>query len=252
MSELLNNPIEWIKKTARFFDRGAQFAATDRSIAVLLSVPMEGRYLYYFDNPKMVDMKESFFEMLPQGRIAALTLLRRPIYGLLWKDYRKVDSSHLNKLHTLANKDITDINVQGIPALLGLSSLPGGFVVAQAINKTAAGATFDRALGSRYLMDDLAAKMDERLWELEGYRIYRLVNTLDSISRNLIDGDLAAKLLANGAGAFRLPNSEGVLVCAVEAPASAFKPDQQKLTVISLESYYRIVSIIDSYIERGD
>lgn len=254
MSVVLDNATENCKRLTEFFDRHAQVVVTETAKGPFVVALLSGTYLdqsmFLFKELDKLPPAQSFVQIAEYGIMPPTTLLRKPSYGLLYKEYRKVDISHVNKLHNRTELIVTDLMVHDTPALSGIAALPNGFIVATAINKTAAGAAFDRAVGQRYLHDDLVSKVDERLWELEGYRVYRAVNTLDSISAKLDDGDLAIRLLANGASATLLTDVNYVIISAERAPDNLV-PDGRRIAVVKVVDYYKIITILDTYIERG-
>lgn len=101
-----------------------------------------------------------------------------------FKDYRVVDTSHINKLHSLlsgtySQSEVTDALGDSAPIIHGLLALPSNFVLVQDFNKTVSDSTFDPELGMKYLKDKMEVEADAKLWELEGYRLYRSLMSID-------------------------------------------------------------------------
>lgn len=242
MSISFDNVLDRISFLAKTFDNDSVVMRVGDAGAV---VCLPSRFVN-FSNVHTLPDCTTFTALLASADTYNNTCIRSAFHGITPKNYRKVDSSHINKLHNLVDIIINEVTIHGVPALSGVAALPDGFVIATALNKTAAGSAFDKELGLRYLKEDLMSKIDDRLWELEGYRVFRAVNTLDSISRKLPDGDKAIHLLANGAAVHTLPDVNYVIL------SMSIPPDTTKsFHVLDTASYHRIVSIIDTYIERG-
>lgn len=181
---------------------------------------------------------------------------------LNFKDYRKTDVSHINRLTSLTRQllqeqQFSDAGLGTIRMITGHAVLPGGFVLATDLSKSIDPAKFDAKLGQQYVQENLTNKVDDRLWELEGYRLYRNLMTLDNIIANETlpdEADLALSRIANGAipicdhaGEFVYLAQFGIHYHPVFVGSQGrLAPGVSKL---SYEGYHRAMSIIDSYIE---
>ena len=181
---------------------------------------------------------------------------------LNFKDYRKTDVSHINRLTSLTRQllqeqQFSDAGLGTIRMITGHAVLPGGFVLATDLSKSIDPAKFDATLGMQYVQENLTNKADERIWELEGYRLYRNLMTLDNIIANepLPDeADLAILRIANGAIPICDHGQEYVYLVQYGIHYHpVFVGSQGRLapgvSKLSYEGYHRAMSIIDSYIE---
>lgn len=108
-------------------------------------------------------------------------------------DYRTIDVQHVNKLMELRNTSVSYSRPKldgHTPChfLDGISVLPGNYVLATGYNKVWNGNHFDQAYGEQLLHTSLGNKSREKLNDLEGYRHFRNIKTLDSALDQAIHG----------------------------------------------------------------
>lgn len=193
-----------------------------------------------------------------------------PMYGnirytkplLNYKDYRKTDVSHINRLtsltkHLLQEQQFNDSQIGTFRLITGHATLPGGYILATDLSKSIDPSKFNAALGTQYVHENLANKVDDRLWDLEGYRLYRNLMTLDNIIANepeVKEADYALRRIANGA--IPICDRERNYVYLAQFGLH-YHPVflgsngglTQGVSVLSYEGYLRAMSIIDSYVE---
>lgn len=180
---------------------------------------------------------------------------------LNFKDYRKVDVSHINRLRSLTeiNTDRADLQCVGksIPIVEGYAILQPNFILATDISKGVDPATFNETLGHRYVRDNLIPKIDDRLWELEGYRLMRNIHTINTIIANSNNEQLtheAITRIANGGLVVYTRTSDDVYII---TSGDHYQPViagsegrlQPGYSVLDKETYLRIVTLLDTYIE---
>lgn len=184
-----------------------------------------------------------------------------------FKDYRVVDTSHINKLHSLlsgtySQSEVSDVLGDSAPIIHGVLALPSNFVLVQDFNKTVSEGTFDPELGMKYLKDKMEVEADAKLWELEGYRLYRSLMTIDgyhntfgskmvNTSSSVID---PAVLIANCATVWIGVLSDMVYLEIEEDRhrdiiATSEGKVEPCLVGIPREYYERMLTIINTYIE---
>ena len=190
---------------------------------------------------------------------------RRP--HVAYKNYRVVDSSHVNKLHSLLHEtyvaaEVRDVLDDSAPIIHGSLTMPGNFVLVTDFHKSVRTESFDSALGEQYLKDKLEIAADAKLWELEGYRLYRSLMTIDgfhntygksiiNLSSDYID---PAVYLANCATVYSSPCSD-VVYLEIDADkhtdliATSEGRLSSGLIAIRKEYYERLTTVIDTYIE---
>lgn len=181
---------------------------------------------------------------------------------LNFKDYRKCDVSHINRLNHLTQialneSQIADVQSGQIKMVVGHAVLPGGFILATDLSKSIDPALYNRELGAKYVNENLTERVDARLWELEGYRLYRNLMSLDNIIANEPDADqaqLALTRIVNGALAvYSHDRTRVYLVQYGMHYAPVFIGSEQRLrpgiSVMTYDGYLRAMAILDSYME---
>lgn len=199
-------------------------------------------------------------------RRAAKLNVQKPLH-IAFKDYRMVDASHVNKLHSLLTEtyvqhEVNDVFKDGAPIIHGTLTLPGNFVLAHDFNKTVQAGTFNPEMGQKYLKDKMEIQADTKLWELEGYRLYRSLMTIDGFHDTygsmMINPTTAAidpaTLIANCATVWEGPCSNFVyLEVEQERHRDLIATSEGKLNKclvgIPKEYYERLLTIINTYIE---
>jgi hypothetical protein len=181
---------------------------------------------------------------------------------LNFKDYRKTDVSHINRLTSLTRQllqeqQFNDPGVGTIRMVTGHAVLPGGYILTTDLSKSIDPSKFDVTLATQIVSENLVGKVDDRLWDLESYRLYRNLMTLDNIIANEAlpdEADLALLRIANGA--IPISDHAGEFVYLSQFGLHyqpVFIGSQGRLwpgvSKISYEGYHRAMSIIDSYIE---
>lgn len=184
-----------------------------------------------------------------------------------FKDYRVVDSSHINKLHSLleatyCQSEVGDVLGDKAPIIHGTLALPSNFVLAHDFNKTVRAGTFDPELGMKYLKDKMEVEADTKLWELEGYRLYRSLMTIDGFHNTYgkfmvnVGGQYLdpAVLIANCATVWTGSLTETVYLEIEEDRhrdiiSTSEGKVQPCLVGIPREYYERLLTIINTYIE---
>lgn len=161
--------------------------------------------------------------------------------------YRAVPSSLVNRLVSISNRTVKDIELEPqIHALLGLDILPGGYVLQKALNKTISPENFNTEVGLKYLAKELDLTLIDRLYELEGYRLYHTLNMIDTVVRDELSGDdTVVWLIANNAVAVDVG-------CYTIVSANSFsyidlnlKPGVQ---LIHSSTYYKLFGLLSTYI----
>lgn len=187
-----------------------------------------------------------------------------------YKDYRKVDDAHIAKLTSLLKVGFafdsiaTDFS-EPSPIIHGTSSLPGNFVLAHNYNKSVNPAKYDPNVGQRLLKIKLEEESKRRLWDLEAYRLYRALMTIDKLhgeyAVNILNpsgGRLRdpAALIANGASAYRGKGMVVYLELNLDADRDVIGTSDgimvPTLIAIPIEYYIALTTIITTYIELGD
>lgn len=105
-----------------------------------------------------------------------------------FNDYRIINTSHINKLVSLAcissnKQSVHDIVGQYVDFTSYHATLPGGFIVATRLSKPVNKETEDEGLLANSELTLSAA--EERLWEHEAYRLYRNLTSLNEFNREL-------------------------------------------------------------------
>ena len=129
---------------------------------------------------------EVVYPSLPSG---AVNYISKPINkGVLkhkFVNYRAVDPLHIDKLMEMRKAHIhyehSSFDGENRCHFLdGITVLPGNFIIARAHNKVIDNAGFDKALGTQMVTNQMGNIARDKLYELEGYRLFRTLNTLDS------------------------------------------------------------------------
>lgn len=100
-------------------------------------------------------------------------------------NYRAVDPLHIDKLMAIRKQEI-DYSTRAFDGVNkchfidGITVLPGNFIIARAHNKVIDNPGFDMELGTKMVTNLLGTQARDKLFELEGYRLFRTLNTLDS------------------------------------------------------------------------
>ena len=180
---------------------------------------------------------------------------------LNFKDYRKVDVSHINRLRSLTEiyTERADLKCVGknIPIVEGYAILQPNFILATDISKGVDPTTFNEDLGHRYVSDNLRPKIDDRLWELEGYRLMRNIHTINTIIANSNNEQLtheAIVRLANGGLVVYTRTSDQVYIITYgdhyhPVFAGSNGVLQPGYSILDKETYLRIITLLDTYIE---
>lgn len=186
---------------------------------------------------------------------------------IAYKDYRVVDSSHVNKLHSLLHEtytcsEVSDVLNDRTPIVHGSLTMPGNFVLVTDFHKSVRTESFDSALGESYLKDKLEIAADAKLWELEGYRLYRSLMTIDGFhntyGKNIVnlssDSVDPAVYVANCATVYSSPSTDMVYleICPdkhTDLIATSEGRLSPGLIAVRKEYYERITTVIDTYIE---
>lgn len=180
------NPLVVEKLGAVFPDHTLMNCPTSEDVVLLWPNTGKAKDVYEFS----VSVINEEFPKQSDAVVKHLTrpkpLLERPRVHVAYKDYRVVDSSHVNKLHSLLHETyveskVADVLNDAVPIIYGTLTLPGNFVLTQDFNKTIHCGTFDSSMGKKYLKDKMEVSADAKLWELEGYRLYRSLMTIDGI-----------------------------------------------------------------------
>ncbi len=194
--------------------------------------------------------------------------IKRTRCHLTYKSYRVVDSSHVNKLHSLLNGNfaenkVSDVHGDSKPIIHGTLTLPGNFVLVDGFHKSVSGTDSDSELGVKYLTDNLEIDADKKIWEFEGYRLYRSLMTIDGLhntyAKDIVQCDdqpLAdpATLIANCAtvsyggvsNRVYLEINPDVHSDIISTSDGDIRP---VLISISKEYYDRLRTVIETYIE---
>lgn len=214
-------------------------------------------------NRTVIHEPEKLTELL---KLASRKSMQKPLH-IAFKDYRMVDASHVNKLHSLLTEtyvqhEVKDVFKDGAPIIHGTLTLPGNFVLAHDFNKTVQAGTFNPEMGKKYLKDKMEIQADTKLWELEGYRLYRSLMTIDGFHDTygsmMINPTSAAidpaTLIANCATVWEGPCSNFVyLEVEQERHRDLIATSEGKLNKclvgIPKEYYERLLTIINTYIE---
>ena len=181
---------------------------------------------------------------------------------LNYKDYRKCDVSHINRLTSLTRNvlnenQVDDPHIGQIQMIVGHAILPGGFILATDISKSIDPSKYDRKLGVQYVNEGLTEQVDAKLWDYEGYRLYRNLMSLDNIianEPNATEADMAISRIANGALAVVDAKREWVYLVQFGFhyhPVFIGSNNQlyPGISTISYEGYLRALAILDSYVE---
>lgn len=180
---------------------------------------------------------------------------------LNFKDYRKVDVSHINRLRSLteiyAVTDTLQCAGNPVPIVEGYAILQPNYILATEISKAIDPAGFNEALGHQYVKDNLRPQIDDRLWQLEGYRLMRNVHSLDNIIENSGDRKathLAITRIANGGLVVYSSTTDLVYIITYGAHYQpVFIGSEGRLSagysILNKETYLRIVTLLDTYIE---
>lgn len=102
-------------------------------------------------------------------------------------NYRAVDPLHIDKLMQLRKQQINYSNEAfdgetRCHFLDGITVLPGNFIIARAHNKVVDNAGFDKEIGEQMVANQMGNLARDKLYELEGYRLFRTLTTLDSFT----------------------------------------------------------------------
>ena len=189
-------------------------------------------------------------------------LNKRHLQQLLnFKDYRKVDVSHINRLRSLteiyAVTDTLQCVGQPVPIVEGYAILQPNYILATEISKAIDPAGFNETLGHQYVKDNLRPQIDDRLWQLEGYRLMRNVHSLDNIIENSGDRKathLAITRIANGGLVVYSSTTDLVYIITYGAHYQpVFIGSEGRLSagysILNKETYLRIITLLDTYIE---
>ena len=184
-----------------------------------------------------------------------------------FRDYRVVDINHVNKIMTSANVTTTHTVIKdavGKEAAIvyGTLTLLGAFVISNEYTKAVNGTDVDVQRSIDYLTDELEAMADKKLWELEGYRLYRKLSELDALSEKYFSDTVSiggvsvniASMIANCAYILNESSSDFVyLSIDAETHAALITTSEGTLSpsIAAIPREYYIVanSIINSYIE---
>ena len=206
-------------------------------------------------------------EMLTKLLRRASRKMEQKAVHVAFKDYRVVDSSHINKLHSLLEEtycqsEVGDVEGYKTPIIHGTLSLPSNFVLAHDFSKSVRVGTDDPELSMKYLKDNMDMEADRKLWELEGYRLYRSLMTIDGFHTTYgeqvinVGGELIdpAVLIANCATVWTGSLTETVyLEIEEDKHCDLISTSEGKLKPcligIPREYYVRMLTIINTYIE---
>lgn len=175
---------------------------------------------------------------------------------LTYKDYRRVDVSHVNKLHSLMDYPASLTEIENIPVLQGMCTLPGGFIVTTGFNKPLSPGAFNQELGLSNLRKDLELKADEKMWELEGYRLYRNLHTIDALCTQYNKVSSAfVRMIANGADIFRSRLGDYVYVSNLDAKfrdvvATSDNNLHPHTAVVPYDLFLQVRALVNTYIEN--
>lgn len=122
-------------------------------------------------------------------------------------NYRAVDPLHIDKLMQIRKQEI-DYSIRALDGVNkchfidGITVLPGNFIIARAHNKVIDNPGFDKELGTNMVANQLGIQARDKLFELEGYRLFRTLATLDnfiSITEHGNDINAIPNCIANSA-----------------------------------------------------
>lgn len=179
-------------------------------------------------------------------------------------NYRSVDPLHIDKLMGLGVTTMTH-SVEKFDGqnhcdfIDGILALPGNFIVARAHNKVVDRAGFNKEMGMSMVTSQLGNKARDTLFELEGYRLFRNLNTLDDIlspERNGLDLSNVPACIANGADYINVPKGTIYIVvplsftCMAQGVNSASQFIPVGAHYIPAEAHFAAKAIINSYIEK--
>lgn len=214
---------------------------------------------------KMIDVvKADYDHFRSKYYIPQVTNLRvmRPL--LNFKDYRKVDVSHINHLRSLTdislNQSSIDAHGSSAPVIVGHSVLAGGFLFDTDISKAIDPSRFDAVLGRQYVKENLLGKLDDTLWDYEGYRLFRNLTTIDGIlgqEQYIEEAHMALVRIVNAGLVIYDSTRDNVYVTTYDDQENgAYHPvimgsDRQLsygCSRMSFIGYIRAITILDSYV----
>lgn len=179
-------------------------------------------------------------------------------------NYRSVDTLHVDKLirlcvTTMKHSEEKFDGQNKCNFIDGIMALPGNFIVARAYNKVVDSASFNKEIGMSIVTGQLGDKARDTLFELEGYRLFRNLNTLDDILTNERHGlDLSniPLCIANDVEYINVPKGTIYIVVPLSFTymaqgvnsASQFIPAGAHY--IPAEAHVAAKAIINSYIEK--
>ena len=74
---------------------------------------------------------------------------------------------------------VTDYSDNPIPHVTAKAFLDGSFYLGNAMSKAVDPANFDKELGFKYSTQDVLKAVEDKLWELEGYALYKNLQAID-------------------------------------------------------------------------
>lgn len=180
-------------------------------------------------------------------------------------NYRAVDPAHVDKLMNLAVSSITHSverfdGVHPCDFVDGVLVLPGNFIIARAHNKVVANSGFIKEKGISMVTAQLGTNGRDKLFELEGYRLFRNLNTLDDIldpMRYGLDMSHIPVCIANNVEYIDTPKGTIYIVMPVEYNQAVTYGTESAAVQIPSGVYFALKdphlaakSIINSYIEK--
>lgn len=156
-------------------------------------------------------------------------------------NYLKLDHRHLAKLLKLIDVNYVTTELEGRPIIHASFSLPGGFVVDTDFNAAMDTSLFDLEYGKKLLREKNLVAMEDKLAEFEGYRIYRILTTINNLG---VPVD-AIQAMANGAYVGDMQNGE-VAIWSGNLEDRGFV---NYVWVINATAYYTIRAHLNTYIE---
>lgn len=187
---------------------------------------------------------------------------KRPL-NYKYVDYRAVDPLHVDKLMSISvsTMSYSQPKLDGVDAchfIDGITVLPGNFVLASTFNKVVSNKNFVRAIGEQVVAEKLGRESRDKLFELEGYRLFRNLNTLDdllSIARHGIDLSYTPTCEANSAPYIEV--CSGIIyIIPPQASNTTLSPDYAANVLnagcyfIPRDVHFAMKGILNSYIER--
>lgn len=89
---------------------------------------------------------------------------------------------------------VTEYSDNPIPHVTAKAFLDGSFFLGTAVSKAVDPANFDKELGFKYSTQDVLKAAEAKLWELEGYALYKSLLELDNYKQANIDKLLSTRI----------------------------------------------------------